>query len=69
MINRNIIMILWISLFLAACGQKGVSVASDASYTIDMSQLFEDAEETPDFKWNDLADGSIWFHWGKRSVF
>lgn len=56
MINRNIIMILWISLFLAACGQKVVSVASDAPYTIDMSQLFEDAEETPDFKWNDLAE-------------
>ncbi len=56
MINRNIVMILWISLFLTACGQKVVSKAPYSPYTIDMSQLFEDVEKTTDFKWNDLAE-------------
>lgn len=43
-------------ILLTACKQESVSARSDIPYTIDMAQLFENAEKTPDFKWNDLAE-------------
>ena len=53
---RNIITFILINFSFITCKQESVSIRSAAPYTIDMSQLFEDAEETPDFKWNDLAE-------------
>ena len=54
--KKTLILFIGTSIVFHACKNNTTETQQNTPYTIDMAQLFEDAKQTPEFKWNSLAE-------------